>query len=78
MPDLIQIYHVVQELGAFSLIDHRRTDIMIMMQTQGLCKTRIEIIVKTQESCKIFLPANFKRCISMQHLIKIYSVVQEL
>ena len=53
MPDLIQIYHMVQELGACSLIDHRQNHITIMMQTQGSSKTRIEVIVQTQESCKI-------------------------
>ena len=38
MQNLIKIYHVVQKLLAFSLTDHGRTHIVILVQTQGSCK----------------------------------------
>ena len=49
MQNLIKIYRVVQEVWAFSLT---ATPIVIIVQTQGSCKTHIVIIVQTQGSRK--------------------------
>ena len=66
MQNLIQIYHVVQELWALSLTDHDQTN-------WCLTKPRPSKKAVTRASGSTMLT-----CIRMRNLIKVYYVVQEL